>query len=70
VDDSKGEKDELDESDKVLLRATCWFDKTMFLLPISTIRLISSEKPLILLEKRGTKVMKRISTTEGKENYG
>jgi hypothetical protein len=33
----KGEKDELDESYKVLLRVICWVDNTMLLLPISTI---------------------------------
>jgi hypothetical protein len=33
----KEEKDELDESDKVLLREICWVDNTMFLLPIPTI---------------------------------
>jgi hypothetical protein len=31
----KGEKDELDESDKVLLRELFWVDNTTFLLPIS-----------------------------------
>jgi hypothetical protein len=46
----KGEKDELVESDKVLLRVPCWVDKTMFLLPISAIGLISGDKPLLLLE--------------------
>jgi hypothetical protein len=43
-------KDELDESDKVLLRALCWEDNTTFLLPISAIGLISGDKPLLLLE--------------------
>ena len=37
---NEGNKDELDESDKVLLRALCWVDNSMFLLSISTIRLI------------------------------
>jgi hypothetical protein len=46
----EGKKDEVDESDKVLLRALCWTDNTMFLLPISTIGLISGDKPLLLLE--------------------
>ena len=55
----EGEKDELDESDKVLLRVLCWVDKTTFLLPISEIGLISSDKPLLLLEMRGFKDMKR-----------
>jgi hypothetical protein len=37
----KGEKEKLDESDKVLLRVLCWVDNTTFLLPISAIGLIS-----------------------------
>jgi hypothetical protein len=40
VDVDEGKKDELDESDNVLLRALCWVDNSMFLLSISTIRLI------------------------------
>jgi hypothetical protein len=60
----KGDKDELDESDKVLLRELCWVDKTTFLLPISTIGLISGDKPLLLLETRGYKDMKRRSKME------
>jgi hypothetical protein len=47
---SKGEKDKLVESDKVLLRVLCWDEKTTFHLPISAIRLISGDKPLLLLE--------------------
>ena len=47
---NEGKKDELDESDKVLLRELCWEDNTMFLLPIAAIGLISSDKPLLLLE--------------------
>jgi hypothetical protein len=54
----EGKKDELDESDKVLLRALCWTDNTMFLLPISAIGLISGDKPLLLLEARESKDMK------------
>jgi hypothetical protein len=46
----EGEKGELDESDKVLLRALYWVDNTTFLLPISTIGLISGDKPLLHLE--------------------
>jgi hypothetical protein len=46
----EGRKDDLDESDKVLLRAHCWEDNKTFLLPISAIRLISGDKPLLLLE--------------------
>jgi hypothetical protein len=45
-----GEKDELVESDKVLLRVPFWVDKTTFLLPILTIGLISGDKTLLLLE--------------------
>jgi hypothetical protein len=65
----KGEKDELDESNKVLLRALCWVDNTMFLLPISAIGLISGDKPLLLLETRRSKDMKRKSKLKGKEGY-
>jgi hypothetical protein len=46
----KGEKENLDESDKVLLKALFWVYNTTFLLPISAIGLISSDKPLLLLE--------------------
>jgi hypothetical protein len=46
----KGEKDEWEESNKVLLRALCWVYNTTFILPISTIILISGDKPLLLLE--------------------
>ena len=53
------EKDELDESDKVLLRALCWVDNTSFILPISAIGLILGDKPLLLLETQGSKDMKR-----------
>jgi hypothetical protein len=45
----EGKKDELDESDKFLLRELCWVDNIMFLLPISAIGLISGDKPLLLL---------------------
>ena len=62
----EGEKDELDESDKVLLRSICWVDNTTFLLPISTIELISGDKPLLLLETRRSKDMKIRSKLEGK----
>jgi hypothetical protein len=65
----KGEKDELDESDKVFLRELCCVDKTTFVLPISTIGLISSDKPLLLLETRGSKDIKRRAKME-KESYG
>jgi hypothetical protein len=33
----EGKKDELDEINKVILRALYWVDNTTFLLPISTI---------------------------------
>jgi hypothetical protein len=36
----KREKDELEESDKVLLRSLSWVDNTTFLLPISARGLI------------------------------
>jgi hypothetical protein len=55
----EGKKDELDESDKVLLRALCWADNTMFILPISKIGLISGDKPLLLLESRESKDVKK-----------
>ena len=54
----EGKKDELDEEDKVLLRALCWVDNTTFLLPIPKIGLISSDKPLLLIETRESKDMK------------
>jgi hypothetical protein len=54
----EGKKDELDESDKVLLRTLCWADNITFLLHISTIGLISGNKPLLLLEARESKDMK------------
>jgi hypothetical protein len=57
----KGEKDKLDESDKVLLRELFWVDKTTFLLPISAIGLIYGDKSLLLLEIWGYKDMKRRS---------
>jgi hypothetical protein len=54
----EGKKDELDESDKFLLRALCWADNTTFILPISAIGLILGDKPLLLLEARESKDMK------------
>jgi hypothetical protein len=65
----EGEKDELDESDKVLLRALCWVDNTTFLLPISTIGLISGDKPLLLLETRESKDMKVRPKLKEQEGY-
>jgi hypothetical protein len=44
----EGKKDEMHESDKVLLRSLCWVDNTTFLLPISARGLISGDKPLHL----------------------
>ena len=64
IDEEK--KDELDESDKVLLRALCWANNTTFLLPISTIGLISGDKPLLLLEARESKDMKERPKLEEK----
>jgi hypothetical protein len=54
----EGKKDELDESDKVLLREICWANNTTFLLPISAIGLISGDNPLLLIEARESKYMK------------
>jgi hypothetical protein len=65
----EGEKDKLDESEKVLLRALCWVDNTMFLLPISTIGLISGDKPLLLLETRESKDMKVRPKMKEQESY-
>jgi hypothetical protein len=45
-----GDKDKMDELDNFFLRVLYWVEKTKFLLPISTIGLISSDKPLFLLE--------------------
>jgi hypothetical protein len=63
------EKDELDESDRVLLRALCWVENTTFLLPISAIGLISGDKPLLLLETRESKEMKERSKLKEQEGY-
>ena len=65
----KEEKDEQDELDKVLLRALCWVDSTMFLLPISTIGLISGDKPLLLLEARESKDMKERPKLKEQKGY-
>jgi hypothetical protein len=46
----KGEKGELEESDKVLLRVLSWVNKMAFLLPISMIGVASGDNPLLLLE--------------------
>jgi hypothetical protein len=65
----EGKKDELDESDKVLLRALCWADNTTFLLPISAIGLISGDKPLLLLEARESKDMKERPKLKKQKGY-
>jgi hypothetical protein len=65
----EGKKYELDESDKVLLRELCWADNTTFLLPISTIGLISGDKPLLLLEARESKDMKERPKLKKQEGY-
>jgi hypothetical protein len=46
------EKNELDESDKVLLITLCWVDNTTLFLSISAIGLISGDNPLLLTETR------------------
>jgi len=43
-----GDKDELEESYRVRLRALCCIDKTIFLLPISKIGVTSGDNPLLL----------------------
>ena len=65
----EGNKDDLDESDKVLLRALCWADNTMFLLPISAIGFISDDKPLLLLEALESKDMKERPKIEEAKGY-
>jgi hypothetical protein len=62
----EGEKGELAESDKVLLRVPCWVDIIAFLLPISMIGVISGDNPLLLLEMRGFEDMKKKIKTLGK----
>ena len=64
----EGEKDELDELDKFLLRALCWVDNTTFL-PISAIGLISGDKPLLLLETRESKDIKEETKLKEQEGY-
>jgi hypothetical protein len=62
----KGEKGELAESDKVLLRVLSWVDKMAFLLPISMIGVASGDNPLLLLEMRGFEDMKKKTKDLGK----
>jgi hypothetical protein len=45
-----GDEDELEESDKVHLRALCCVCKTNFTLPISEIGLTLGDNPLLLRE--------------------
>jgi hypothetical protein len=65
----EGEKDELDELDKFLLRALCWVENTTFLLPISAIRLILGDNPLLLVETRESKDMKVRKKMKEQEGY-
>jgi hypothetical protein len=65
----EGNKDELDASDKVLLRALCLVDNTMFILPISAIGLISGDKPLLLIETRESNDMKERPKLKKQEGY-
>jgi hypothetical protein len=65
----EGKKDELEESEKFLLRALCWVDNTTFILPISAIGLISGDKPLLLLETRESKDMKVRPKQKEQESY-
>jgi hypothetical protein len=62
----KGEKGELAESEKVLLRVLSWVDKMAFLLPISMIGVASGDNPLLLLEMRGFEDMKKKTKDLGK----
>jgi hypothetical protein len=62
-------KDELDESDKVLLRELFWLDNTMFLLPISAIGLILGDKPLLLLEEQEYRDMKEGQRLKKQKGY-
>jgi hypothetical protein len=61
-----GDKGELEESDKVHLRALSCVDKTIFLLPISKIGVASGDNPLLLREMRGLEDMKRKTKEVGK----
>jgi hypothetical protein len=65
----EGKKDELDESNKVLLRELCWADSTTFLLPISEIGLISGDKPLLLQKSQESKDMKERPKLKKQEGY-
>jgi hypothetical protein len=48
----KGEKGELEKSDKVLLRVLSWVEKMDFLLLISMIGVASGNNPLLIIEIR------------------
>jgi hypothetical protein len=62
----EGEKGELAESDKFLLRVPCWVDKIAFCPPISMTRVISRDNPPLILEMRGFEDMKKNIKTLGK----
>jgi hypothetical protein len=53
-----GDEGELEESNKVLLRALSWVDRTIFILPISEIRVDSRDNPLLFQEMQGFEDMK------------
>jgi hypothetical protein len=65
----EGKKDEMDESGEVLLRALRWTDSTVFLLPISAIGLISSDKPILLQEAQESQNMKERKKLEKTKVY-
>jgi hypothetical protein len=62
----EGEKGELEELDKVLLRVPWWVDRIAFLLPISMIGVISGDNPLLLLETLEFEDKKKKIETLGK----
>jgi hypothetical protein len=53
-----GDKVELAESDKAHLRAVCYVDKIIFLLPISKIWVASGDNPPLLRYMQGLEDMK------------
>ena len=65
----EGKKEELDESDKFLLRTLCWVANTTFLLPISEIGLILGDNTLLILETRESKDMKERPKLKEQEGY-
>jgi hypothetical protein len=62
----KGEKGELEESDKFLFRVLSWVKKMDFLLPISMIEVASGENTLLLPEMREFEDMKMKTKDVGK----